>query len=151
MSDASNAKKGFLGGLSEKLEGVNLRQNGIFLALLGLIIFFAATTPNAASITPTNWSNLVVQNGYILVLAIGMVMIIIAGHIDLSVGSLAAFIGAVAGVDVRDQGGRGAIGAPQLMASHAIVGLEVEVAPEGGKAPWVRAICAVVVDVCHLR
>ena len=98
MSDASNAKKGFLGGLSEKLEGVNLRQNGIFLALLGLIIFFAATTPNAASITPTNWSNLVVQNGYILVLAIGMVMIIIAGHIDLSVGSLAAFIGAVAGV-----------------------------------------------------
>jgi putative multiple sugar transport system permease protein len=39
-----------------------------------------------------------VQNGYILVLAIGMVMIIIAGHIDLSVGSVACFIGAVAGI-----------------------------------------------------
>ena len=49
MSDASNAKKGFLGGLSEKLEGVNLRQNGIFLALLGLIIFFAATTAKPLS------------------------------------------------------------------------------------------------------
>lgn len=91
-------KLGFFENLQSKLEGVNLRQNGIFLALLGLIVFFAATTPNAASITPNNWSNLVVQNGYILVLAIGMVMVIIAGHIDLSVGSLAAFIGAVSGI-----------------------------------------------------
>lgn len=99
MSDVTPAeKKGFLSGLTSRLEGVNLRQNGIFLALLGLIVFFAATTPNAASVTPDNWSNLVVQNGYILVLAIGMVMVIIAGHIDLSVGSLAAFIGAVSGV-----------------------------------------------------
>jgi putative multiple sugar transport system permease protein len=56
------------------------------------------TTPNHASLTPDNWSNLVVQNGYILVLAIGMVMIIIAGHIDLSVGSVAAFIGAASGI-----------------------------------------------------
>lgn len=82
------------------LAGVDLRQNGIFLALIALVVFFAATTPNAASITPANFSNLVVQNGYILVLAIGMVMIIIAGHIDLSVGSLAALIGAVAGIFV---------------------------------------------------
>jgi putative multiple sugar transport system permease protein len=98
MSDATNVeKKGFFSSLGSKLEGVNLRQNGIFLALLGLIVFFGATT-DGASISPDNWSNLVVQNGYILVLAIGMVMIIIAGHIDLSVGSLAAFIGAVSGV-----------------------------------------------------
>jgi putative multiple sugar transport system permease protein len=96
-----NAKKeSFMDNLRSRLEGVNLRQNGIFLALIGLIIFFAATTPGAASITPDNVSNLVMQNGYILVLAIGMVMVIIAGHIDLSVGSIAAFIGAVAGVFV---------------------------------------------------
>jgi len=82
------------------MAGVDLRQNGIFLALIALVVFFAATTPNAASITPDNFSNLVVQNGYILVLAIGMVMIIIAGHIDLSVGSLACLIGAVAGIFV---------------------------------------------------
>lgn len=99
MSNPTSAKKqSFFENLQSRLEGVNLRQNGIFLALLGLILFFAVTTPNAASITPNNWSNLVVQNGYILVLAIGMVMVIIAGHIDLSVGSLAAFIGAVAGI-----------------------------------------------------
>ncbi len=78
MSDATNVeKKGFFSSLGSKLEGVNLRQNGIFLALLGLIVFFGATT-DGASISPDNWSNLVVQNGYILVLAIGMVMIIIA-------------------------------------------------------------------------
>lgn len=96
-----NAKKASLmDNLRTRFEGVNLRQNGIFLALIGLVIFFAATTPGAASITPDNVSNLVMQNGYILVLAIGMVMVIIAGHIDLSVGSVACFIGAVAGIFV---------------------------------------------------
>jgi putative multiple sugar transport system permease protein len=100
MSIQNAKKESFMDNLRSSLEGVNLRQNGIFLALIGLIIFFAATTPGAASITPDNVSNLVMQNGYILVLAIGMVMVIIAGHIDLSVGSIAAFIGAVAGVFV---------------------------------------------------
>lgn len=95
----SNLKEKAQGNsLRDRFKGVDLRQNGIFLALLALIGYFAITTPNHASLTPDNWSNLVVQNGYILVLAIGMVMIIIAGHIDLSVGSVAAFIGAVSGV-----------------------------------------------------
>lgn len=98
MSSFIASTKGFLDGMRERLAGVNLRQNGIFIALIALVAFFAVTTPNAASLTPTNFSNLVVQNGYILVLAIGMVMVIIAGHIDLSVGSVAAFIGAVAGI-----------------------------------------------------
>jgi putative multiple sugar transport system permease protein len=98
MSNAIAQSKGLMDNLRSRMQGVNLRQNGIFLALIGLVVFFALTTPNAASITPTNFSNLVVQNGYILVLAIGMVMVIIAGHIDLSVGSIAAFIGGVAGI-----------------------------------------------------
>lgn len=98
MSDVKQKLSSKTSGLRSRLEGVDLRQNGIFLALLFLIGYFALTTPEHASITPDNWSNLVVQNGYILVLAIGMVMIIIAGHIDLSVGSVAAFIGAVSGI-----------------------------------------------------
>lgn len=99
MSNATDSTApSFADRLRERFKGVNLRQNGIFLALIGLMVFFAITTPNSASITPSNISNLVVQNGYVLVLAIGMVMVIIAGHIDLSVGSLAAFIGAVAGI-----------------------------------------------------
>ena len=98
MSAFIERYKSISDSLSTRFQGVNLRQNGIFVALIALVMFFAATTPNAASLTPTNFSNLVVQNGYILVLAIGMVMVIIAGHIDLSVGSVAAFIGGVAGI-----------------------------------------------------
>jgi putative multiple sugar transport system permease protein len=98
MSNIKEQESGLIGKLRNRLKGVDLRQNAIFLALLTLIAYFAVTTPNHASLTPDNWSNLVVQNGYILVLAIGMVMIIIAGHIDLSVGSVAAFIGAASGI-----------------------------------------------------
>ena len=62
-----------------------------------MVVLFSILT-NGILLRPQNISNLVVQNGYILVLAIGMVMVIIAGHIDLSVGSVAAFVGACSGV-----------------------------------------------------
>jgi len=75
----------------------DLGKNGIFLALIAVVVLFSILT-NGILLRPQNISNLVVQNGYILVLAIGMVMVIIAGHIDLSVGSVAAFVGACSGV-----------------------------------------------------
>ncbi|MBD7956958.1 sugar ABC transporter permease [Microbacterium sp. Sa4CUA7] len=75
----------------------DLGKNGIFIALIAVIVLFTILT-DGILLRPQNISNLIVQNGYILVLAIGMVMVIIAGHIDLSVGSVAAFIGAVSGV-----------------------------------------------------
>ena len=75
----------------------DLGKNGIFIALIAVVALFTFLT-NGILLRPQNISNLVVQNGYILVLAIGMVMVIIAGHIDLSVGSVAAFIGACSGV-----------------------------------------------------
>jgi len=75
----------------------DLGKNGIFIALIAVVVLFAILT-NGILLRPQNISNLVVQNGYILVLAIGMVMVIIAGHIDLSVGSVAAFVGACSGV-----------------------------------------------------
>jgi putative multiple sugar transport system permease protein len=75
----------------------DLGKNGIFIALVAVVLLFTITT-NGILLRPQNISNLIVQNGYILVLAIGMVLIIVAGHIDLSVGSVAAFIGAVSGV-----------------------------------------------------
>lgn len=75
----------------------DLGRNGIFIALIAVVVLFAILT-DGILLRPQNISNLVVQNGYILVLAIGMVMVIIAGHIDLSVGSVAAFVGALSGV-----------------------------------------------------
>jgi putative multiple sugar transport system permease protein len=81
-----------------------LRQIGIFIALLVIVVLFQILTEGRL-LTPGNVSNIIVQNSYILILAIGMVMIIIAGHIDLSVGSVAAFVGAVTGVIAVDNGG----------------------------------------------
>jgi len=74
-----------------------LRQLGLFIALIAIVILLQGMT-HGVTLSPRNVSNLVVQNSYILILAIGMVMVIIAGHIDLSVGSVVAVVGALAGV-----------------------------------------------------
>jgi putative multiple sugar transport system permease protein len=80
-----------------------LRQIGIFVALLIIVTLFQVLT-GGALLRPDNVSNIIVQNSYILLLAIGMVMIIVAGHIDLSVGSVAAFVGAMSAVMVQHWG-----------------------------------------------
>ncbi|ANF32660.1 sugar ABC transporter permease [Leifsonia xyli] len=78
-----------------------LRQIGLFITLIAIVVFFQIAT-SGITLAPINVSNLIVQNSYILILAIGMVMVIIAGHIDLSVGSVVAFIGAMAGVFISN-------------------------------------------------
>ena len=75
----------------------NLRQSGIYIAFVCIVALFTYLT-DGVLLTPQNITNMVVQNSYVLILAIGMVIVIIAGHIDLSVGSVVAFTGAVAGV-----------------------------------------------------
>jgi putative multiple sugar transport system permease protein len=81
-----------LGGLS-----INIRQSGIYIAFALIIVLFSVLT-DGALLQPQNISNIIVQNSYILILAIGMILIIIAGHIDLSVGSVVAVTGAVSAV-----------------------------------------------------
>ncbi|GAA2772101.1 sugar ABC transporter permease [Streptomyces rameus] len=75
----------------------NMRQYGMLIAL-GLIVALFAVWTDGDLLLPHNVSNLVLQNAYVLILAIGMMLVIIAGHIDLSVGSLTAFVGAFAAV-----------------------------------------------------
>lgn len=75
----------------------NSRQYGMLFAL-GLIVVLFQIWTGGDLLLPRNVSNLVLQNSYILILAIGMMIVIIAGHIDLSVGSLTALVGAVAAV-----------------------------------------------------
>ncbi|NUR28441.1 MAG: sugar ABC transporter permease, partial [Catenulispora sp.] len=67
----------------------NLRASGIYLAFAAIVVLFDILT-HGLLLTPENVSNLIVQNSYILVLAIGMILVIIAGHIDLSAGSVVA-------------------------------------------------------------
>ncbi|MFE2098407.1 MULTISPECIES: multiple monosaccharide ABC transporter permease [unclassified Streptomyces] len=85
------------GLLQLMLDGLraNMRQYGMLLAL-GLIVLLFAVWTDGDLLLPHNVSNLVLQNAYVLILAIGMMLVIIAGHIDLSVGSLTAFVGAFA-------------------------------------------------------
>lgn len=75
----------------------NLRQYGMVVALLLIVLLFQGLT-NGILLKPLNVTNLIMQNSYILALAIGMMLVIINGHIDLSVGSVAAFVGATVGV-----------------------------------------------------
>ncbi|NIH85237.1 multiple monosaccharide ABC transporter permease [Amycolatopsis granulosa] len=74
-----------------------LSRNSMFVALAAVIVVFTLTT-DGVIVRNQNVSNVIVQNGYILILAIGMVMVIVGGHIDLSVGSLAGFVGSVSAV-----------------------------------------------------
>src|SRR6478609_9508821 len=77
------------------------RQFGILGALVVIILLFEILT-GGATLEPVNLINLVNQNAYVLVLAIGMVMVIIAGHIDLSVGSVAAVVGIIVAKSMSD-------------------------------------------------
>jgi putative multiple sugar transport system permease protein len=79
----------------------NVRQFGMLVALLVIIAFFTITT-NGTMLKPQNVTNVFLQNGYIIVMALGMLLVIVAGHIDLSVGSVAAFTGAIAAVLMVD-------------------------------------------------
>jgi putative multiple sugar transport system permease protein len=78
----------------------NIRQYGMMIALLLLVVMFQILT-DGLFLQPRNVTSLLVQNGYILILAIGMVMVIIAGHIDLSVGSVSAFVGATVALSMQ--------------------------------------------------
>jgi putative multiple sugar transport system permease protein len=82
--------------LTKTLRG-NIRQYGMIIALAAIVILFQIIT-DGILLKPLNVSNLVVQNAQILILAIGMVLVIVARHIDLSVGSVAAFVGAVGAI-----------------------------------------------------
>jgi putative multiple sugar transport system permease protein len=87
------------GGLSYLSE--NLREYGMLLALLAIVVFFVVVVrvqKDVDFLNPQNITNLFLQNSYVIIMALGMLLVIVAGHIDLSVGSVAAFTGAVAAV-----------------------------------------------------
>jgi putative multiple sugar transport system permease protein len=81
---------------------INLRQSGIYIAFAAIVLLFTILT-DGDLLAPQNISNIVVQNSYILILAIGMILVIISGHIDLSVGSVVAATGAIAAVLMVNQ------------------------------------------------
>lgn len=79
--------------------GSHLRENGMLLALVAIVVLFSILVSAQGKpmfLQAPNITNIFLQNGHVIILALGMLLIIVAGHIDLSVGSVAAFTGAVA-------------------------------------------------------
>ncbi|MDP3177082.1 MAG: sugar ABC transporter permease, partial [Spirochaetaceae bacterium] len=81
----------------------NIRQYGMVIALAFIMVLFQILTQRIM-FAPMNITNLVLQNSYVLILAIGMLLVIVTGGIDLSVGSVAGFVGAVSAVFMVDYG-----------------------------------------------
>jgi putative multiple sugar transport system permease protein len=75
----------------------NVREYGMLIALIAVMLFFQVITKGIL-LKPVNLTNLVLQNSYVITMALGMLLIIITGWIDLSVGSVVAVVGALAGV-----------------------------------------------------
>jgi putative multiple sugar transport system permease protein len=81
----------------KKILRQNIREYGMYIALFAIMVIFTITT-DGLFISSRNLSNLLNQVGYIAVLAVGMTLVIVIRHIDLSVGFLAGFLGAVAAI-----------------------------------------------------
>ena len=75
----------------------NVREYGILLALAIIMVFFEVMT-DGTLMQPLNITNLLLKNSYIVIMALAMLLVIVAGHIDLSVGSVAGFIGGLAAI-----------------------------------------------------
>ena len=75
----------------------HLRQYGLLFALIAVMAFFQIVT-DGTLLRAVNVTNLLLQNSYIIIMALGMLIVIVSGNIDLSVGSVMGFIGALAAV-----------------------------------------------------
>jgi putative multiple sugar transport system permease protein len=83
-------------GIGDYLKS-HLREYGLLFALIAIMGFFQVVT-NGTLLRPVNITNLLLQNSYIIIMALGMLIVIVSGNIDLSVGSVMGFIGALAAV-----------------------------------------------------
>ena len=100
----------------------NIRQYGMFIALLVVMLFFTITT-GGTFMTARNLSNLFDQTGYVAVLAIGMTLILIIRQIDLSVGYVCGFIGALAALLMKNTNIPVAVIVIGAMAIGIVIGL----------------------------
>ncbi|MBN1259199.1 MAG: sugar ABC transporter permease [Anaerolineae bacterium] len=111
----------FLKNLQKVLKQ-NIREYGMYIALFVIMAIFTLTT-EGIFISSRNISNLLNQTGYIAVLAVGMTLVIVIRHIDLSVGFLAGFLGAVAAIALQFWGLPIYVVIPLILALGVVAGL----------------------------
>ncbi len=105
----------------QKVLRQNIREYGMFIALFVIMGVFTVAT-DGVFISPRNISNLLNQTGYIAVLAVGMTLVIVIRHIDLSVGFLAGFLGAIAAIALTAWGLPVYVVIPMVLALGALAG-----------------------------
>lgn len=109
--------------MSEKIKtsqkaNLNVKQYGMIIMLVLVYVFFAILT-GGKNLTPMNINNLIMQNGYVVILAVGMLLCVLTGNVDLGVGSVVASCGAVAGRLIIDYG----VSSPVAMLAALAVGI----------------------------
>ena len=82
---------------------LSLKQYGMVLALIAVYVIFAIIT-GGKNLAPMTVNNIIMQNGYVIILAVGMLLCVLTGNVDLGVGSVVATCGAVAGTLIVDYG-----------------------------------------------
>lgn len=85
----------------KKRVNLDMKKYGMFLALIAIYVIFAIMT-GGKNLSPMNVNNLIMQNGYVVILAIGMLLCVLTGNVDLGVGSVVAVTGATAGIIMMD-------------------------------------------------
>ncbi len=103
---------------AEKKANLQMKQYGMVLALIAVYLIFAIMT-GGKNLSPINVNNLIMQNGYVIILAVGMLLCVLTGNVDLGVGSVVASCGAVAGTLIVDFG----VSTPLAMLASLVVGV----------------------------
>ncbi|PIB25620.1 ABC transporter permease [Amylibacter kogurei] len=116
----SNSKTNASGQLRTYLSN-HLREYGLLFALIAIMAFFQIMT-GGILLRPVNITNLFLQNSYIIIMALGMLLIIVTGNIDLSVGSVMGFVGAFAAVLIVSHGLSVAAALPICLIMGALIG-----------------------------
>ena len=99
----------------------HLREYGLLFALIAIMVFFQLMT-DGILLKSVNITNLFLQNSYIIIMALGMLIVIVSGHIDLSVGSVMGFIGACAAVMIVRWEMSIYVAVPACLALGALIG-----------------------------
>jgi putative multiple sugar transport system permease protein len=100
----------------------NIRDYGMYIALIVIILTFSIMT-DGLFMSSRNISNLLDSTGYIAVLAVGMTLVIVIRHIDLSVGFLAGFLGAIVAILLTQMGVPLMVAIPVILILGACIGL----------------------------
>ena len=103
---------------NEQKASLSMKQYGMMLALIAVYIIFAVIT-GGKNLSALNVNNLIMQNGYVVILAVGMLLCVLTGNVDLGVGSVVASCGAVAGTLIVDFG----MSTPVAMIAALAVGM----------------------------